>query len=422
MKPDVTYTHDRHVFNYRDLEISLAYSEFRERDETMYLEVSTSRYPRAGLLFAGKFAFDALGGNSGMKTWIDRLNDRSVSKDTQFLEDVDWHNILLETKQLSLARWKKGEPSISLADVEPAGADKWLLFPFLQESVINIIYGDGGTGKSTLAESMAVSLAAGIPVLGMEPNKQINVMYLDWETEPEAHREIVGALCNGAGIPIPSNIRYRRMDRSLVASIRGIREEVGVHDIGLVIIDSVGMAGSGEPERAATKTDLFGALRTLKGCTILCLDHVAKGDQSSPYGSVYTRNTARLIWHVESVSDDDSNELKVALKQNKINRGRKIGRKGYSLEYDTDQDDILHRIDISSLDLMEVEEFAAKVPLWKRRQHELRHGERSVYDLADVLDSEVDSIRKALVRKSVMFQQSRVDKNIWQLKTTVDIS
>lgn len=122
------------------------------------------------------------------------------------------------------------------------------------------------------------------------------------------------------------------------------------------------------------------------------------------------------------MSDDDSNELKVALKQNKINRGRKIGRKGYSLEYDTDQDDILHRIDISSLDLMEVEEFAAKVPLWKRLQHELRHGERSVYDLADVLDSEVDSIRKALVRKSVMFQQSRVDKNIWQLKTTVDIS
>ena len=422
MNPNITYLHDKHIFNYPDLEISLTYSDYKEREETMYLEVDTSRFPKAGLLYAGKFAYDMLGGQSGMKAWVDRLTDRSMDKEISFLEDVDWHSILLTTKQDTLTRWRKGAPSVALADVAPAGADKWLLYPFLQQGYVNIIFGDGGTGKSTLAQAIAVTLASGHPIMGADASKTLNVMYLDWEEEAEAHREIVESICRGASIPIPPNIRYRRMDRALAGSIRGVRDEVIAHDIGLVIVDSIGMAGGGDPERAGTKIGLFDHLRTLKGCTILALDHIAKGDNSSPYGSVYTKNQARLIWNVESTADEDSTKLQVTMRLNKINRGRKIGRRAYSLQYDTDENEILKAISFDRMDVMEIPKERDRSELWQLALHELKKGQMNINDLATAIKDrdgtapKVDSLRTAMKRRNGTFQQSAIDPNVWQLK------
>ena len=412
MEPVVTYTQDTFRFAYPELEIECLFEHFTEnaRDGvTAELWLTTSRYPKPGLLYYGGISFKSATSHQAVLK-----NIRTRVEPNGFLSDVDFDAILTQTSALCVRKWRDGTPAVRLVDLAPDLSRQWLLYPYLQENAVTVLFGDGGTGKTTLGQAIGLTIASGIPILGREPSATGNVMYLDWETEAETHWEMLSALCSGVGIKLPDNIWYRRMHTSLPSGVGPVRREVALNNITLVIVDSIGLAGGDEPERAGPKIGIFNALRTLQGCTILALDHVAKGDKTTPYGSVYTRNIARVAWAVDKAQEEGEDRLDVALRMEKINRGKLAARHGYSFHYTADGD-ALAQIDIQRADIMEIPSFAAKAPLQTQIGHELRKGSLSIKDLAERLDAKEGSVKQALRRNKHAFVP--VGEGMWGLVT-----
>ena len=409
--PNATYTLDTHRFEYED--ISVLFENFYEDSRSgirVDATVETSRFPKAGLLHQGLLY---LVGSQSKQTFVRALEHR---RGNGFLDDVDFDGIIAQTCALSYRRWKQGYPAVQLSSLEPSARSQWLLYPYLQEWAVCVLFGDGESGKSTLSEAIGLSVATGERVIGYDPAYSTGVLYLDWETEAETHREILAALARGHGVSMPENVWYRRMHTTLAAGIGAIRQEVAIHDTHLIIVDSIGLAGGDEPERAGTKIAMFNALRTLQECTVLAIDHVAHADKSRPYGSVYTRNIARVVWGVTKDQDNtDEDTLRIALRREKLNRGKSVTRQGFTMEFANDTDGIARSIHLSRADPMDIPSFEKKAPLYTRLIHELRRGALTSQALAESLDAKRDSVQKTLNRNKNIF--IHMEDETWGLRT-----
>lgn len=410
-QPDVTYTMDTHRYIYATAEIEILYERFHEdsRDGLLAeITVQTSRHPRPGLLYNGRLV---LAGPNSRQSVVRALEKR---RGDDFLSDVDFDGMLVQTAFMSLRRWRLGEPAIQLSEVQPSGQAKWLLYPYLQDKAICILFGDGGSGKSTLAEGMGLSVVTGRNVLGNAPLYTGNVLYLDWETEAESNYELLAALCRGLDMEVPSGFWYKRMNLSFPAGIAAVRQDVSAHNIKLVIIDSIGLAGGDEPERAGTKIALFNAARTLSDCTILAIDHVAQSNHRKPYGSVYTRNIARIAWGIDKAQEEGTDRLAVGLRLEKINRGKVVPRQGFNLEYISDQE-TLSEIRVEKMDPMTIDDFKHKAPLYRQLAHELGNGAKDIETLADLLEKPENTIKATLSNKRYRNLFQPLEQGLWGL-------
>lgn len=205
--------------------------------------------------------------------------------------------------------------------------------PYLLEGLVpmrkpTILYGAGGTGKSILAAAIAVAVQTGAQFLGLHA-RQAEVLYLDWETDEEDLAGRVGAAARGVGVAEPA-IRYSAMVRPLEDRVAALARMVKEEKIGLVIIDSVGMAmsaGSGNGDANETAIRFFRALRSLDAA-VLAIDHVSGDDMrrgragaSKPYGSVYKWNSARNAFELRTARDPDMDGVHLLLKHRKTNIG-----------------------------------------------------------------------------------------------------
>lgn len=231
-------------------------------------------------------------------------------------DQIPWRQLLeyacLHTVQLL----REGEPVVDLGASEPSQDVRWLLRRFLPDDETTTIFAEGGSGKSILALALGVSVEAGRPLLScIEPVRAGPVLYLDWET----HRGELGRrlwwLARGHGLDAPARVLYLRPHRPLVDEIKRIRTLTRERRIALVILDSLGPACGGEPERAQTMIDTFDALRELSPAARLVLSHVAKngGDDPSrrrtPFGSVYVRELSRVVWELRGTPVRDGTNL-----------------------------------------------------------------------------------------------------------------
>ena len=55
-----------------------------------------------------------------------------------------------------------------------------LLEPFVESEGATILHADGSSGKTTLAEAIAVSVAWGVDILGAVPTRTAPALILDW--------------------------------------------------------------------------------------------------------------------------------------------------------------------------------------------------------------------------------------------------
>ena len=74
--------------------------------------------------------------------------------------------------------------SIKIGNLPVVNEEKHYLFPFVRKNAINIIYGPGASGKSYLACLIGLLVQSGKSYAGLNPD-QGNVLYLDWESDPE---------------------------------------------------------------------------------------------------------------------------------------------------------------------------------------------------------------------------------------------
>ena len=180
-----------------------------------------------------------------------RLNlssTRSRSELARYLKDrsggheADWAGALEYACAYALRTYRAGAPSLLLRDApKPEGAGL-ILPPLALGTMPTILFGDGGNAKSLLALAIAETIQTGEPVLGLIPTSTAAVGYLDWEMDAYTHRERAIALTGSE-----SDVRYIPCSRPLAEDVDRIRSEVRRHDLGFLIVDSVGLASDGPP-------------------------------------------------------------------------------------------------------------------------------------------------------------------------------
>ena len=235
----------------------------------------------------------------------------------------EWGDIVGEANDLIRTTHDEGNEVINLKHGNIADTLQYHVDPFLIRNQHNLLYGDGGLGKSWFALYLASLVSKGTPHGKLYPEHS-NVLYLDYEVDQQDMTNRFHALCEGLGVQAP-DLHYRKQFVSVAKDEDRIRDIVAELDIGFVIIDSAAAACGGEPENASIAAQYWNSLSSL-GCTTLTIAHVSKAEAhergtSTPYGSVFWRNYARNAWEIKKNNTSNKLETHFGLTQTKINSG-----------------------------------------------------------------------------------------------------
>ena len=169
-----------------------------------------------------------------------------------------------------------------------------------------------------------------------------------------------------------------------------IRREIARHDLGYLIVDSVGLACDGPPEAAEVAIRFFGALREL-GLGSFLVAHVNRsGDTDKPFGSAFFHNSGRLTWYAK-LEADLGGITTVGLFCKKANTGPKAPPIGYRIEWGD-------RIAIARTDVRDIPDLSQHVSVKYRVQAEVAAGAKTIVEIATALDVPVDTVKKAVDR------------------------
>jgi hypothetical protein len=216
---------------------------------------------------------------------------------------------------------------------EPQGERPFLIEGVMPERFPTALYGDGGTAKTMLANHLAQSVARGESEwLGHRITRRTNVLIIDFELDQEEQVRRAYELARGMGHSAPAEGVYYhcaagQSSRSVLTHALGICEEKGV---GLVIIDSLGVAMEGDAEASRDVLrfvkDTIDPFRAA-GVTSCIIDHQSKLQTGERYqsktmfGSVYKKNMVRSVFQVE-VNERLDDGLRLILRHNKTNFGK----------------------------------------------------------------------------------------------------
>ncbi|MDE1162302.1 MAG: AAA family ATPase [Acidobacteriaceae bacterium] len=217
------------------------------------------------------------------------------------------------------ARTKRGVELTSMAEIE-AKPIEWLWDGYLPKGKLTLLAGDGGTGKSTIAFSLAATIAtAGQWPDGTLCNRHGNVIIWSSEDDPadtiKPRLMAMGAdsaRCSIISGAVDENGQRQAFDpscdidalRSAVASIGGVS---------LLIIDPIVTAVQGDMHKA---NDVRRGLQTIvdfaaeMNCAVLGITHFAKGtagrnSADRVIGSQAFAAFARMVWAAAKEEDSD---------------------------------------------------------------------------------------------------------------------
>lgn len=223
-------------------------------------------------------------------------------------------------------RKEEANKVIILADVVPK-KPTYLVEPFVEKGVPNILYAPGGLGKTTLAYRIVGSVISGLPMFGwtIDPNDVGDVLVMDWENSEDISSMILHKVFNDIPGMTPET-RRRVYYVSLLLPLADIAEQmaevVSTKNIKLIVIDSGTPAVGGAPEAADMVSLLYTAIRSI-GVTSLIIAHVSKADveMKSAIGSVFWMNFARNGYSIEEVRKLAPTSTLIKMKHRKRNSG-----------------------------------------------------------------------------------------------------
>lgn len=297
--------------------------------------------------------------------------------------EVDFASLLEEFCQKVITAERSGSPSAPLHTFDRPAADRIVTVDGVALLLYHamILFGDGGAGKSWVALYFASRLSL----------QGLRVLYVDWELSGVDHRERLERL-HGPDMPV---VHYLRCDRPLVDEADRIRREVRRLNIDYAIFDSIAFAIGGRPEEAEAAMNYFRAIRQI-GIGSLQLAHVTKADDGDkkPFGSSFFHNSARATWFVKQAGvSPDGHRLTVGLFNRKSNLGRLQPAVGFEFNFDAD------RTIVTPCNIADVRDLSGQLPTWQRISHELKHGAKTIAELAEELETPKDTITKALKRE-----------------------
>jgi AAA domain len=308
-------------------------------------------------------------------------------------QGIDWNALVEQACYLTVEAHRAGEPAILLRNAERPADAGWLLPPIVLGRLPTILFGDGGTAKSYLSLAAAISIHSGYELLSIKPSARVNVAYLDWEFDAYEHRDRMRRLV-GEDMP---GIVYVPCVGPLRDQVDRLQRVIREHDIGFVVIDSVGMACEGPPEEAQSALGFFDALRSLQ-VGALCVAHVNRsGDTDRPFGSTFWHNSARSTWYAKKQQEAAASTLTVGLFNRKSNIGPLSAPLGFTLAFDDNQ------TTIERTDVRDVPELAGQVPLKARMIRALGSGALTYVELSTDLGADGPALRQVVHRYPDLF-------------------
>ena len=306
------------------------------------------------------------------------------------LEGVDWYAIIERACVKVLELHRAGEPVVDLSEHQPDNTvqiDR--LQPVIPDLAPSVVYGDGGKGKSMLAQFFSILVATGQRECGLTPEPG-NVLILDYETDPDEMAYRLRAISKGMDMETPPGIKYRFSHQAVANDIEAVQKVVLEHDIQMVVVDSAAPACGGEPELADAAVKYFTALRSLKVATIT-IAHKSKGDKL--FGSVFWHNYPRRVFRLTSTQEAGEADFTLGLINEKSNWAKRLEPLGFAVSITDDQS----TVSFSRRDIKEVPEISGTQSLRKRLRDELlTNGLTDASELAAVLDVSASQVRARL--------------------------
>ena len=373
----------------------------------VYGEISVQY--RSDLPFDGRHVWRHVVGSRYQITSVRSRVDIAKQCESE-VSEVPWRHIIEEASINVLNLYRRGADVLDLSEWtspkdSPVG---YRLTPLLAEGLPNMIFGDGGVGKSMVALWLSTMVTEGM----QEPFEcnPGNVLYLDWEMEAEETQGRLGRIAEGMGLPTPPRVFYRRCAGRLVDDVEWLAETVQSKGIDLVVVDSAVPACGGNPNEPESVQSLFYGLRQLE-VTSLIVAHVSKsvaaGPQTSPFGSVFWSNLSRNVWQAQKEQEMGEDSMVVALWHRKTNVGPLL--KPVTLKITFSPSFSVERVATG-----EYKTLASKLQLAERMAAALGNGAMSSSALAEAIDAKTGSVRVTLNRRDDLFLQ--LEGNRWGLK------
>lgn len=314
---------------------------------------------------------------------------------------IDWLTLLETLCQRVLAAERQGTPAVVLSDLpRPTPDAEHDVDGFRVPSAhASILFGDGGTLKSMTA----------LQVAGRLVNAGHRVALIDWELDQWTHRLRIERLF---GTVMPG-VRYVRCDRPLVHEVDRLWRITQHEELDFAIFDSCGFACDGPPEAAESALDYFRAVRHL-GVGSLHIAHTTKNGETSehrPFGSAFWHNSARSTWFVKQAAiSPDGQVITIGLFNRKANLGPLRPPVAFDVNF------MQERTVFTRVDVADVDELAASIPLWQRIRRELTSGKPKTFsELSALLDVKVDTVEKAVKRRGAVFTRVKSDDGIHRI-------
>jgi hypothetical protein len=295
-----------------------------------------------------------------------------LATELQKRADIKWDDILEQLCAYITKAFRRGEPIQTICSEDESSPPEYLINPLILKNEVNMIYGEGGAGKSYL--SLLIAAIVSIPLtknnLQLAPNNSdgVNVLILDWET----HKDIMAfrwkMVINGLTDRSKNYaLQYRECALPLADDLEQIQRAIQDCGAEFVIVDSVGMAAGGDINQQAIALNFMNAVRRLK-TTVLLVHHTAKNQigKTTPFGSVYFTNASRNIFEIKKTQEDNQNNITVCLVHTKFNYSNKLSPRAIKIIFDEKTATRFEPVDASK-----IPDFKESFPIYQRIAQEL---------------------------------------------------
>ncbi|WP_299309854.1 AAA family ATPase [uncultured Croceicoccus sp.] len=204
-------------------------------------------------------------------------------------------------------------PELDLAacSTQKAPAREWIIEGWVPKNKATLLAGDGGVGKSLLAQIKATCVAFGRPFMGLK-TRQANAAYLSWEDDADELWRRQESICEVLGIPMSALsgklrlVSYTEEESPFLATAddnglrimplgRKIERLVERLNIGLLILDNASQIAGidhNAVDEVAPFAHWLGTLATRRNGAVVLLHHTNKAGQDY-LGSVAYNNQFR---------------------------------------------------------------------------------------------------------------------------------
>ncbi|QQN74830.1 AAA family ATPase [Croceicoccus sp. YJ47] len=243
--------------------------------------------------------------------WAGTPDDLSKLIDNAIAGDDDW-------------------PALDLAACanEKAPARQWVIDGWVPANKATLLAGDGGVGKSLLAQIKATCVAFGRPFMGLK-TKQANAAYVSWEDDADELWRRQESICEVLGIPMSSLsgrlslVSYTEEENPFLVTAddsglrvtplgRKVERLVERHNVGLLILDNASQIAGidhNAVEEVAPFAHWLGTLATRRNGAVVLLHHTNKAGQDY-LGSVSYNNQFRSRMLLARPEDCENPDLR----------------------------------------------------------------------------------------------------------------